>query len=599
MNTFESKLSYYRNLEISKKKLSSRISLLRLVIFLVGALVCVNFWGGGHRGEVLLSVLCFGICFIMLVVKHDSIIREIEAIKCKIAINEKYISRSNDSWLEFGDKGEEFIDANHQYSSDLDIFGRGSLFQWLNIAHTYYGRAKLKELFKGGDKSINRIKERQKAVLELGSKNKLDFCEELECLGMLAKGIEKDPETLIAYSQKEEKLFNTNWIYNICYIIPFITIMAIALYFLKYRIPIRLIIVLLILQLLLTAIGSVKINSILNTVNSFKSSIEAYTNIIKLIEKENFESDYLNDIKSRLISNNKPASFAIKRLQRVADSIDTRNNILAYILLNSILLWDFHCIIALEEWRRNYGNGIKEWLICIGQCEAIASLAVICQLDNKWVFPELNSDKLEIKGIGLGHPLINPMKRVCNDVEIKDNICIITGSNMSGKTTLLRTIGISLVLTYAGAPIYGREFSCSIMEIFTSMRIEDNLNSGISTFYAELLRVKKIIEFSKKNQSMLFLIDEIFKGTNSVDRLTGAVSLINNLNKSWVIGIISTHDFELCDLENRDRSRIANYHFSESYTNNEILFDYKLKPGRCTTTNAKYLMRMVGIEIEG
>lgn len=197
----------------------------------------------------------------------------------------------------------------------------------------------------------------------------------------------------------------------------------------------------------------------------------------------------------------------------------------------------------------------------------------------------------------MGHPLINEKERVVNDFALEDQICIVTGSNMSGKTTLLRTIGVNLVLAYAGAAVCAKGFTCSILDIFTSMRINDDLNSGISTFYAELLRIKTIIEYSKKKQPMLFLIDEVFRGTNSRDRVTGAKNVLMNLNKGWIIGLISTHDFELCDFENDVSGRIFNMHFTETYTDGEIRFDYKLREGRCKTANAKYLMKMVGIEI--
>ena len=168
---------------------------------------------------------------------------------------------------------------------------------------------------------------------------------------------------------------------------------------------------------------------------------------------------------------------------------------------------------------------------------------------------------------------------------------------MSGKTTLLRTIGINLVLAYCGAPVCASSLECSLMDIYTSMRISDDLSSGISTFYAELLRIKMMIDVSHKKQDMIFLIDELFRGTNSRDRIIGATSVLKNLNKNWIIGLISTHDFELCNLENETGSKIVNYHFTENYVDNEIHFDYKLRHGRCTTTNAKYLMKMVGIEL--
>lgn len=174
---------------------------------------------------------------------------------------------------------------------------------------------------------------------------------------------------------------------------------------------------------------------------------------------------------------------------------------------------------------------------------------------------------------------------------------VITGSNMSGKTTLLRTIGINLVLAYAGSPVCAKEFNCSIMDIFTSMRVKDDISTGVSTFYAELIRIKMIIEHVKKQSPMIFLIDEIFRGTNSNDRISGAKNIISNLYKEWIIGLISTHDFELCEMENEKHINVKNYHFSEYYENNKIIFDYKLKQGRCNTTNAKYLMRLVGVDI--
>lgn len=204
---------------------------------------------------------------------------------------------------------------------------------------------------------------------------------------------------------------------------------------------------------------------------------------------------------------------------------------------------------------------------------------------------------ISFTALDIGHPLIVETKNVRNDIEIKNNICVITGSNMSGKTTLLRTIGINLVLAYCGAPVCASKMECSIMDLFTSMRINDDLNSGISTFYAELLRIKMLIDFSHKQQDMIFLIDELFRGTNSRDRIIGATSVVKNLSKDWIIGLISTHDFELCNLENEIDGKIVNYHFTESYINNKIQFDYTLRSGRCTTTNAKYLMKMVGIEL--
>lgn len=223
--------------------------------------------------------------------------------------------------------------------------------------------------------------------------------------------------------------------------------------------------------------------------------------------------------------------------------------------------------------------------------------SVIAHIHPEWVFPEIKDLHQRIEARGLGHPLLNPERCVRNDIEIDNNTCIVTGSNMSGKSTWLRAIGINLVLAYAGGPVCAHQFSCSIMDIYTSMEIRDDLINGISTFYAELTRINMILEHSRQGKPMCYLIDEIFRGTNSLDRIAGARVVLKNLSNNGAIGLISTHDFELCDLEKEQWSNFRNYHFEEQYTNGRIEFDYKLRLGRCTTSNARYLMNMAGIEI--
>jgi DNA mismatch repair ATPase MutS len=219
----------------------------------------------------------------------------------------------------------------------------------------------------------------------------------------------------------------------------------------------------------------------------------------------------------------------------------------------------------------------------------------LIQIEENISFPTIDNSKLKVKADSLGHPLINSDIRILNDIDMDNNIFIITGSNMSGKTTFLRTLGINLVLAYSGGPVYANKMSCPIVSIYTSMRVTDDLKNGISTFYAELLRIKDIINEAKENKNMIFLIDEIFRGTNSIDRILGAKNVLANLNKLEVIGAITTHDLELCVLDKYNR--IKNYHFSEEYKDNKIHFDYKIRLGRSTSTNAKYLMKLVGIEI--
>jgi DNA mismatch repair ATPase MutS len=583
----------------------------------------------------------FIVVFTMLVIKHLKLKRDLERTQCKIKINQAYNDRISGRWTSFKDTGMDFVDSKHPFSSDLDIFGRSSLFQWINIGNTFFGRTILRDLLISPTKNKDDIINRQKAVNELASK-KL-FTEELQCEGMLGENIDQDPAKLLAYFEGNRRLFSSDAIKYIFYILPIITVLSVVAMItgmvqgsniLSPLIPLGLII----LQLVLTAIGYVRSANTLSMVNLYKAEIEAYGSIIQVIEKAEFNNEYLKQLQGNFASQDKSVAQQLQGLDWLVFAISFRSSALLNFLLNALLLWDYHCIFKLENWKQSYGKGIRKWLETIGEFEALSSLAVVKGINPTWCNPDIvevtindnnasniNSmncvsnqqptltinkvkvaddntkhqpNSLEFVSEALGHPLIASDKRVYNDFAISNNLGVITGSNMSGKTTLLRTVGINLVLAYAGAPVCADKLRCSMMDIFTSMRITDDLNSGISSFYAELLRIKMIIEHVHTKQPMLFLIDEIFRGTNSKDRILGARSVLRNLSKPWVIGLISTHDFELCDLENEKDVSIKNYHFTEHYIDDEIKFDYKLRSGRCHTTNAKYLMKMVGITFE-
>jgi DNA mismatch repair ATPase MutS len=255
-------------------------------------------------------------------------------------------------------------------------------------------------------------------------------------------------------------------------------------------------------------------------------------------------------------------------------------------------------MIAMEKWKKQSGRNLRNLVTVIGRFEEICSLAIIHYDNPDWCFPQFTDSKQNLAAVKMGHPLLAFDVRVCNDLILKGsgNVLLITGSNMSGKSTLLRTVGVNLALAYAGCSVCAGSFSCSIMNIYTAMRVNDNLEKSISSFYAELLRIKTIIQAAGRSDTILFLLDEIFKGTNSIDRHTGAGVVIKKLSKMGAVGLVSTHDLELSELESEKNFDIENYHFSESYANNQIIFDYKLRTGVSKTTNAIYLMRMVGID---
>ncbi|MBP2651347.1 MAG: mismatch repair protein MutS domain protein [Firmicutes bacterium] len=599
MNNIEKALSEsinkFSGIERKKKKQANLISNIRLIIVLLGIGLAVLFWRSEQAeacwGVVLLTVLIFG----YFVKKHDKIFAELKKLSCIIEINQNNLARTSSKWNDFVNDGKEFMNPKHSFVNDLDIFGPKSLFQWLNITNTFHGRQILKTILETPETNIKELQIRQNVIKELAKKTA--FCEDLQCEGMLAKGIGNDPRPLLAYVNNSRKNFKKSWLKAGCRLLVLITVLFILAIPIIPSSLIYIPLALIIIQGLISLFGYAKLSSILNTVHNFRENIKIYEKLIKKIELTEFDEPRLRQMKNSLAINNRAASAVMKKLDNIAEAIDLHYNPISYMVLNFLLLWDYHCVFALEEWKDKYGRLIEEWFYTIGRFEALASLALIARLNPEWTFPKFTEDGTAVFAENLGHPLIPAEQRVCNDVDIKNEICIITGSNMSGKTTLLRTIGINLVLAYAGAPVCASRVECSIMDIFTSMRISDDLGNGISTFYAELLRIKMIIDHLKKKQKMIFLIDEIFRGTNSNDRITGAISVVKNLSKPWVIGLVSTHDFELCSIKTDNNKEIANYHFTENYVGDKIYFDYKLRSGRCNSTNAKYLMQLVGIEV--
>ena len=586
------------NSNISKeallKKSSDRMSTFRLTEFLAGSALCYFCFrylnAAAGWGAIILTLAVF----IILVKQHGVIKRALEWERCMNTVNQEYLDRINGSWTGFKDNGQEFADPDHPYTGDLDIFGKQSLFQAINTGKTYYGRTMLKERLIRPIKDPEQIKRYQNSVREMAGK--IDFCQSLQCEAMQSRQTGSDPHDFIAYAEDQNPLFKNKQWENPFYILPAATVLSIAFASLGLLIPSGVPVLLCAVQIIIMLFSNKKLNPIFSSVGKFKDEIMTFGNMIKRIEDEDFKDPVLLELKGRLSGGSKKTSRHLKKMVNIAEAMDIRYSPMLRFLLNMLFLWDYHCVFAINEWKKQNGSLIKRWIESTGEFEMLSSLAVPLVAHPDWTFPLFTATGSGVTAEELGHVLIPDEKRVCNDIAIKNQILVITGSNMSGKTTLLRTIGINLVLAYTGAPVCAKAMTCSIMDIYTSMRINDDLNSGISTFYAELLRMKMIIDRSKNRDSMIFLIDEIFRGTNSTDRTVGAVKVLKALNKSWIIGLISTHDFELCDLENEDRARVRNYHFTESYKGNSIYFDYKLYSGRSETTNARFLMKMVGIE---
>lgn len=578
-------------IEQHKKKYNS-LTNLRLLVGVLCFIITYVFIEMKVSAFYWVGAAAFYILFIKCVQKHKRVKEQLQRAKGLITINEDYLKRLNGEWTHFEDKGEEFGEENHPYALDLDIVGEKSLFQLICVAHTWHGRRALAKILLTPHLEEEEILLRQQATKELTTK--LDWIQKVEYVASKDKAYRQEPKALLNYSLSEEKgIFLSKTVIRS---IIGITLISLALAIVLGQTALYAIALLgAIIQLGLTAFYSHSIGHTLGVIRETHYKLEAYTAILETLKEETFMTKKLKEIKRALLEEEGSALKGLVQLTAIVDRANLTLQPLLAIPLNALLLWNVRSSIQLEEWKKVYGKSVQTWLEVIGELESLMSLSILWHLNEEVNYPLLETKGMSITAKNLGHPLINSEIRVTNDVEIKNSLWIITGSNMSGKTTFLRTIGINLVLAYSGAPIIGQKMQTGFFNIYTSMRIRDDLKEGISTFYAELIRIKSITEASKDKCPMLFLVDEIFRGTNSIDRITGAKSVLKGLNKEGVIGAITTHDLELCALETY--GRIKNFHFTEYYEEDKIKFDYKLKEGPSTSTNAKYLMKMVGIEL--
>ena len=523
---------------------------------------------------------------------HEKIYVNREKVKGFIELNEDEIKRINGKWRDFSDDGSEFLDSKHPFINDLDIFGKYSLFQWTNNTKTIYGRERLKDLLM--IKKLPRkheIIKRQKSLEELA--RKIDFRQEL--ISSLKTDRNKKQETFLTSWVKERNSKNLSILFDMIRIgIPIVNLLIIFSVILNL-VTWPIIFIFLGVSFYLLKFIDKDVKEGLIIFEDLKQKIRGYAKAIRIIEDEEFKSEVLNELKNTLKTDRVLASDNLFELEKITSWLYDRNNAF-YIIFNCIFLWDYQMVRKLEKWRNRNKDNFNRYMNTLGEFEAMSSLGSLIFNNTSWVRPNITENILS--GKCLSHPLIG-RKAVGNDFYMDDKrrVLLITGSNMSGKSTFLRTVGFNMILSYLGLNIQGKEFNVPIFNIYTCMRTGDDLEENISSFYSEILRVKGIVTGTKNNERIFFLLDEIFKGTNSIDRHEGAMVLIKQLLKGETLGLVSTHDLELCDME-KENKEVMNYHFREYYEDNKIRFDYKIRIGVSNTRNAKYLMKMAGIDIE-
>ncbi len=580
----------YLKLENQSKALSTlRIvfTLLAITIFVIGA--------NNRNGTVLILVgLIYPFLFGVLINIHNKLKFRRDHNRFLSKLNQDEIDRLDFNWDQF-DTGEEFGSASHPYSADLDIFGKHSLFQLLNRTATITGKDFLANWLTSPFPEIKEIHQRQEAVKELTPLHEWRL--DLQALALHINSDRKHNQRVMTFlKNKQEKGFRLPLF--LIYGLSLISILLLSCYFLDLISGYVVLADLVFNGFLLKKIFGELLEHSKTTSESYKL-LKSYSRLINKVENTQFNSVSLQELKNSFFTKEtESASIEIKKIEFLLDWINSRANVF-FALLNVILMFDFHLLNRLDQWKKKNGEQVERWILALSNIESLNSLAGFAYANPEFEFPVIHTHSAMLAGKEIGHPLIPASKRISNDFSIQNtgNIALITGSNMSGKSTFQRTLGINSVLALIGSPVCAKSLEIGVFELYTSMRISDNLDESISSFYAELKRIKGLIDLLETTKRpVFFMLDEILKGTNSADRHAGAEALIHQLAKTNSLGLISTHDVELGKLAS-EYPYIQNFNFDSYIQEGQLVFDYKIKQGVCQSFNATVLMKKMGIEM--
>jgi len=578
-------------LQVLRKK-STLIAFMRLSFFIGGIVFCV-FLGLKASPAFLTLGIIFSISAMLLAVKwHLKIQNQIAVTQSLIIINQNEIACLNYNFSSFPD-GKAAVDYQHPYSSDLDIFGENSIFQYINRTVTPFGFQQLISCFEKFQLNTSEISQNQQCIKELATKP--DWRQSFNAEGQQRVLDEMQVKRLFDWFSSTNNFANKLYLKAIIYILPVIT-MILLIYgiFSSVYGPFT---VLALIQIFIIMLNTKEINKIHDKISQMYLILQSYSSLFRLLEMEKFESKKLQKLQQYLISEKHGASNQLKKLSVILNAFDSRLNLLAAIPLNTLFLFDLHTVFRLEKWKENNNENNKIWFDTLGEFERLISLSNFAFNNPDYCYPTLTEDSFTVKANALGHPLIPTTNRVTNDfVSLnKGSIAILTGANMAGKSTFLRTVGVNMVLGMTGAPVCASSFEFCPVQIRTSINVRDSLKGNESYFYAELQRLKSIIDTLLKGENLFIILDEILKGTNSNDKLKGSFSLLTRLKDMNISGIVATHDISLSELEQQFPQNFKNYCFEVSLDNDFLYYDYKLRDGVCKNLNALLLMKKMGI----
>ena len=573
------------------KKRRNLITLAKLLTF--GYMIFLIYLLINHSTQPLL-LLGIGaiLVFIFLTLWDSQIIYRQHLIEELLRINtlESDYLAGNFSAL---DQGERFNDPAHPYAHDLDLFGEDSLFQHLNRTVTFSGTQKLVSWLLSLSKDPEVIHSRQQAAEELCAEP--EWCQHFRAAGALHPTqaldavILKSGPTESPFFSKHSTVRLILWIANTIVIVSWAVTSFTPL-------PFSISLVLSLLQLSALALYIKKINAYHQRLNLFLKTISNYLPLVRLIHDQSFRSPYIQKIRHSLFTPESNSLQALTQLHRIQNSLDQRGNIVIAFILNGLYLKDFHTLLRLDHWRKKYGPDIETWTDVLSEADALISMANYRFNHPAYCLPVICQDRL-LDTEEIGHPLLKSERNVTNDFSICSlhQIAIVTGANMAGKSTFLRTIGVNLILAQSGNVVCSRYFAFQPMTLFTSMRTTDSLSKDTSYFHAELLRLQQLVNIAQQEDKVFIILDEMLKGTNSVDKLNGSLAFLKRILSYPISGLVATHDLALGELADDFPEHFFNVCFEIVHSGSQITYDYKLHPGISSNMNASILLKQMGL----
>lgn len=576
------------------KKQIFRISMLRLALFIAGIAGLYFFY---NQTTLLIVCICLTFLPLFILVKiHNRFFIRKEWLETQARIIQEELQALSGDYSSFED-GKEYVNPEHPYSFDLDIFGRRSLFQSINRTCTFFGKVRLAEWLQNHLHEKTSIEKRQEMIREI-SEHTL-FREQFRVAGLVHHGQSSDGEKIQAWSQSPAQYLHAGWVKAFIWGVPvinsllLITSLAGWTSFSWLGLSFGIFLVL--------SFGIIKrATYIQETYGKQLKSLNGYARLIALAKAEEWKSAGMQELMERFNLNGQSPVQALQQLSKELDRLDLRNNQFLYVLLEGSIFFQLQEIVRIERWKVRYGQHISEWLETVGELDALCSLGTFAYNHPQYTYPELTEKPFCFLATQMGHPLMPASQCVKNDATIPSRpfFLIITGANMAGKSTYLRTIGVNYLLACIGAPVCCEKLKLHPNQLITSLRTSDSLSDNESYFFAELKRLKRIIDLLNQGQQLFIILDEILKGTNSMDKQKGSFDLIRQFMQLKANGIIATHDLLLGSLIKQFPEEIRNYCFEADIKENELTFSYKLREGVAQNMNACFLMKKMGIILQ-